>query len=225
MPFYVIIVTIGVIIGHIIFRFVLPTPEKKKKRVYSFWAIALVIPYLILPFRPVMQPPTALSTVSREVIIKATPQEVWESVIRVAEIQPDEQFTSIFHLIGIPRPQVATLQGEGLGAIRQGSFEAGIVFTETITKWEEYETVAFTIDIATDEALPLQYRALGSEQFDVLSAEYRIIPIDENTVRLRLSTSYELSTFSNGYGQLWLDWIVGDFEDYLLGILQARLEG
>lgn len=198
--------------------------KPKRKRQYAVSAFVLALPFLLAPIEAQIPVPIMERIVSDTVIIRGTPQHVWAHIIRMDTITPAEQRPSFFHLSGIPRPIRATLSEERLGAIRRGEFEYGLAFIEEITIWKPYEQVHFTIqeDKSALTSMPLQQ--IGGPYFDILDAGYTIEPLGDGQVRLTLSSCYQLTTHFNAYAALWADWIMGDFQRYVLGVVQRRVE-
>jgi len=65
---------------------------------------------------------------------------------------------------------------------------------------------------------------IGGRYFDIFEAGYDIEPLTDGRVRLRLNSTYRLSTHFNAYGVLWTDWILHDFQGYVLQTVKTRVE-
>jgi hypothetical protein len=135
-----------------------------------------------------------------------------------------EQRPSLYHTLGVPRPVRATLDREAVGGIRVGEFEYGLTFHEIITVWETNQTVRFDVEVHTNTRDTDILAQIGGRYFDIFEAGYRIEPLTDGRVRLHLSSTYRLSTHFNLYGALWSDWILHDFQNYVLYTVKTRVE-
>ncbi len=171
--------------------------------------------------------PQSSRTVETQITINAQPHSVWQNIERVREIKPEEQRTSFFHRIGFPRPVEATLSQEGIGGVRHATFEHGVLFIETINKWEADKELAFSIKADTKSIPPTtldEHVTVGGPYFDVLQGEYRIEPTPDGKVILHLSSQHRLSTRFNIYAGLWTDYIMRDIQQNILEIIKKRCE-
>lgn len=198
--------------------------EKKKKRQYAFAGFLLLLPFFVTPIESSTTPPDWIRQVTDSVIIAGTPETVWNNIIRMDTIAESEQRPSFYHTMGIPRPIRATLDQEALGGIRQGEFEFGLMFYETITVWEPNEAVRFTVDVHQNPQSSPVLMQIGGKYFDITEAGYQIEVVDAEHVRLTLDSTYRLSTNFNFYGAFWSDWIMHDFQSYVLQTVKARVE-
>lgn len=186
--------------------------------------ILLFAPYFVSPLERMFTPQALIHTVETMLVINATPQTIWQNIIRVPEITSDEQRPSLFQLLGVPRPIEATLNSEGVGGLRYGIFADGVAFNETITLWQPDQAIAFDIVVDTKPQQGGIFSEIGGPFFDVLGASYELEPLGNGQVVLHLSGTYRLTTNFNGYGQLWIDLIMGDFQNYILSVVKARAE-
>ena len=109
--------------------------DEKKKRQYVFAGFLILLPFFVTPIESRTPAPNWIRQVTDSVIIAGTPETVWNNIIRMDTIPESEQRPSFYHTMGIPRPIRATLSKEDVGGIRQGEFEFGLMFYETITVW------------------------------------------------------------------------------------------
>ena len=177
-------------------------------------------PYVVTPLENQLPTETSYYSVQSHVIVEASPEQIWENIIRVPPIAPHEQRTTLFHLMGIPQPLEAKLLRPGVGGERHGLFSEEMHFVETITHWQPGEAIRFTI--APQHQTPLTL--IGSDYFDVTAATYRLEPLADGRTILYLSCDYALTTHFNGYGRFWLDLMIQDFQQYILQIVQGRVE-
>jgi hypothetical protein len=197
---------------------------RRSNRNYSLLIVLLILPYIVSPMERYFPPPDSIRTVETQTLINASAETVWQNIIRVAEITPQEQHFDFFHLAGIPRPVEATLMTEGVGGIRHGYFDNGLIFVETITDWQPLETISFDIHVRGRANVPAPFSEIGGRMFEILDATYVLEPVGDHQVLLHLSSSHRLTTNFNSYGGLWTDWMLRDFQDYVLSIVKARCE-
>lgn len=197
---------------------------RKKKKYHAFAGFTLLLPLLIAPIELNIESPIWYRNVQDEIIIKASPEDVWDNIIRMETITSDQHRPSIYHTLGIPRPIKATLDHEGIGGVRVGYFEDGLTFVEEITHWDLNQQVRFAVDVRHNDKSTAVLKHIGGRYFDVLEAGYEIVQLDEEHVLLRLDSDYRLSTNFNGYGAFWSDWIMHDFQMYVLTTVKMRVE-
>ena len=85
-----------------------------------------------------------MRTVATEIEIAAPPGIIRDQIKLVPAIRPAELRDSWTHRIGFPRPVKATLSHEGIDGVRRATFEGGVLFLETVTRWEPQRKLAFT---------------------------------------------------------------------------------
>ena len=185
------------------------------------------MPYFAAPIESRMPRPQSIREVKTQITIHADPETVWRNIERVPNIADHEQGFSFFHLLGFPRPVEATLSHEGIGGVRNATFEGGVLFVETITDWRPQEALSFDIKADTGSIPPTtldEHVTVGGPYFDVLEGRYRIEREGEGTVLLQLSSVHRLSTRFNFYSGVWTDFIMRDIQNNILGIIKHRCE-
>ncbi len=188
-------------------------------------AVFMLLPYLIAPLeRKLPPPPDSLHTVETSIVMQATPQTVWATLIRVPEIQPAERDFRLFHFLGMPWPVAADLADEGLGAVRYAQYENGLRLVEPITDWQPYQVFSFDINVLEPERLSAPYNQIGGPMFEPLRAAFFIEPLAENQVRVRLVSVHRLTTPFNTYGSWWTKFFMADLQNHILHILKERAE-
>ncbi len=187
----------------------------------------VLAPYLLAPLETRLPLPESIRTVENEIVIRAPLETVWANVARVPAFREDEHHFGWSHVIGFPRPVEATLSHEGVGGVRHATFERGVLFIETITRWDENERLTFSIhaDATTIPPTTLdQHVTVGGPFFDVLEGEYELTPRADGSVLLQLRSRHRVSTRFNFYATLWTDWIMSDVQAYILEIVRRRCE-
>lgn len=189
-------------------------------------ASVLVLPLGVSAAENFIPLPPEFQEVRTQIDIQASPEAVWEQIKRVPTITEAEQTPNFFHWIGFPRPLAATLSHEGVGGVREATFEENVMFYETVTEWNPPESLAFQIEpeLSLSTSPIMTDMILGGDYFDVLDGRYEIEPLDERTVRLHLSSKHRVSTHYNLYASFWTYWIMEDLQNYILRVLKRRAE-
>ena len=184
-------------------------------------------PLLLCMLEVQLNQPLELRTVNTAITIHASAPIVWRNIERVRAIAPAELKPSWANLIGFPRPVEATLSHEGVGGVRNASFEHGLNFVETVTDWDPDQRIAFTI-VADTAAIPSttldEHVTVGGRFFDVLTGEYRIEPLANGDTLLHLASHQRLSTDFNAYAAMWSDAVMGDMQNNILHVVRNRCE-
>lgn len=211
-------------IGGLVFRNVAANRSKSATTPTMMLGLLLLTPYLIAPVETRLPETHSLRVVQNEIIVNASVDTVWSNIISVPLIQPEEQGFSLFHLFGLPKPLEATLSHEGVGGVRNATFEGNLSFVETVTEWTDHQSLSFSIVTSNTGAVPAPLDQIGGKYFDVLEGTYVIEPLGDGQVRLFLSSKHRLTTRFNFYGGLWTDSIMSDLQSYILRIIKARAE-
>ena len=112
---------------------------------------AFVVPLLVLLIEAHIPNPYEIRTAMRtEVLIHAPAGVVWNNIKSVRLIEPSELPQSWVGRVGFPRPLAATLSHDGVGGVRNATFSGGLVFTETVNRWEPGNDLRFSIRANTD---------------------------------------------------------------------------
>ena len=202
--------------------------QYRHKRASNTMLMCLAAAPLLLCILEVhLDQPLQLRTVNTDVTIHAPAPVVWRNIERVRAIAPAELRPSWANLIGFPRPVEATLSHEGVGGVRNASFERGLNFTETVTDWDPDRRIAFTI-VADTAAIPSttldEHVTVGGRFFDVLTGEYRIEPLPNGDTLLHLASHQRLSTDFNAYAAMWSDAVMSDMQNNILHVVRNRCE-
>jgi hypothetical protein len=194
-----------------------------RKTVYCLAAL----PLLLAMLEAKIHQPLQTRTVDTSIVIHAPLATVWQNIERVRPIAPSELRPSWANSIGFPRPVEATLSHEGIGGVRNASFERGLNFTETITDWVPGQRIVFTIkaDTAAIPATTLdEHVTVGGRFFDVLTGEYDLHTLPNGDTLLHLSSQERLSTDFNAYAALWSDAVMHDMQSNILYVIRNRCE-
>jgi hypothetical protein len=185
----------------------------------------LLLPYAAGPVEQRVPQMQSRRVVENRIRIRADEAAVWRQIIRLPAIRPEEYRTTFIHRIGFPRPIEATLSHEGVGGVREASFERGVLFRETVTEWVPRRRLSFTIAVDSIPTKTLdQHVTVGGEYFNVLDGTYEIVPLGPGETELRLWSTHRLSTHFNPYAALWTDFVMRQIQGNILEVVRARAE-
>jgi len=172
-------------------------------------ATALLLPIALLPLvagAELAYRPTPEYEVVSSVEIEAPPHQVWPHVVGFSELPPPPDW---YFRLGIAYPQRATIEGDGVGAVRRCEFSTG-AFVEPITIWDEPRRLAFDVESQPPPMHELSpYRHVHPPHLDgylrCQRGEFRLIELPGGRTRLEGSTWYEFEMYPQDYWTLWSD--------------------
>lgn len=218
-PLFLLLASVGGFIGYRVLRNRQMPPSTKT----SLTALFLFLPYLAAPLESTLPTPVSIRQVDTEIVINAPVAIVWANIKSVPTIQPSEQTFNLLHWVGMPKPVAATLSHDGVGGVRDATFDNGLTFVETVTAWQQNQHIAFSIR-PTGVASLQPWNQIGGPYFDILDGAYTVEPLTDGRVLLHLYSRHRLSTHFNLYGGLWTDYIMRDLQNYILRVIKARCE-
>ncbi|HEU0044974.1 SRPBCC family protein [Sphingomonas sp.] len=187
----------------------------------------LALPLIAIQVEPYIPLPQATASVSRSILVRATPEQLWPMLRGIPDVRPGEgRWNLTQDMIGVPRPIGARLERDGLGADRHAVWQHGIRFRERITQWEPGRRIGwrFLFDDIAGWGYTDRHLMPDSPYFTVTSGGYRADPVAPGLTRLTLHTQYRLRTPVNGYAKLWGELFLGDLENNLLALIKDRAE-
>jgi len=200
--------------------------SKQFKRSAPGQVSALAFPIIVILIESHVAAPVQMRSVETDELIHAPAAVVWNNIRSVPAIRPSELPDSWVARIGFPKPVAATLSREGVGGVRRASFTGGLVFTETVQRWEPESDLKFSIHANTDSVPPAtldEHVTIGGTFFDVLEGEYRLEQRPDG-VLLRLTSHERLSTHFNPYAGVWTDAVMRSIQHQILVVIRRRCE-
>jgi hypothetical protein len=200
--------------------------QRRQFRAAQLSAVAL-LPLLLVVMESKVPDAQSLRTVETSILIHAPVTTVWQNIVRVSAIDAKELPSSWVIAVGFPRPVEATLSYEGVGGIRNASFTGGLVFTETVDRWDDLHDLRFRIRANTDSIPPAtldEHIKVGGRYFDVLEGEYRLEPVNDGETLLQLSSRERVSTHFNLYAGFWTDAVMRSIQSSILQVIKQRAE-
>jgi hypothetical protein len=154
------------------------------------------------------QPVAPVFAVTSSVDINASPQQVWKYVVSFSEIPAPRDW--VFKS-GVAYPLHASIDGEGVGAIRHCIFSTG-EFTEPITVWDAPKLLKFNVTSnppAMNEWSPYDIHPPHVHDFLIShDGQFKLIPLANGRTRLEGTTWYEHNLWPAAYWRIWSDFII-----------------
>ncbi len=172
-------------------------------------AVLLILPLTLGVERFAPLPPAAPAPVESEILVNAPPDVVWRRVIAFPPLAPPTE--EIFRA-GIAAPMSATIDGEGVGAIRRCEFTTG-TFLEPIDVWRPGRELSFSVRSEPD---PMREWTLRpgprpphlDGYMESTRGQFLLEPVAGGRTRLVGRTWYRTHMTPEPYWRLWADRIV-----------------
>ena len=169
--------------------------------------------------------PKGLIPVSTKVIVNSDINKVWSNVVTFNEI--DEPTDWIFKT-GISYPTDATIEGEGIGAVRYCNFSTGS-FIEPITKWEKPNLLQFDV---REQPIPMnEFNPFWEVHpphldgyFKSYKGQFKLMEIEENITELEGTTWYQVDIAPEIYWKFWSDFIIHKIHNRVLNHIKKESE-
>ena len=184
-----------------------------------------ILPSFLIAIEIFAPPTWSEHEVVREVIVKATPAQVWPQLAQIRHVRPKEgRWTFTHDILGIPRPVDARLEHDKDGLVRKARWGEGIHFNERIVTQDTDRAMQWRF-IFPDKSLQNhtdRHIAPDGETLHILSGGYRLDPLQDGRTRIRLSTRYAMRTQLPRYMAWWADLLLGDVQTNVLTIIAQR---
>lgn len=166
-------------------------------------------------------------TLTRSIVIHASPAQIWPFAVANAHIRPDEgQWNFTQNMLGLPRPRATVVNGHGIGAVRTAYWGDSINFDEKITQWQPGRRLGWSF-VFTNSSLQDytdKHIAPDGQFLKIDTGDYTLTPLTPETTLLTLRTNYIAKTHVNPYAQLWGEILLGDVEGNILAVIKQRAE-
>jgi uncharacterized membrane protein YhaH (DUF805 family) len=187
--------------------------------------LASAVMIAMLPLAMHVDATTPLQSVTTEVVIAASPDEVWKNVVAFAPLPEPRE---LMFKTGIAYPTEATIVGSGVGAVRYCTFSTGS-FIEPITAWEPGHRLSFDVtaqppvmrEWSFTEVVPahLADHYLRSER-----GEFLLEALPDGSTRLIGTTWYRLRFAPQPYWQWWSGYIIHGIHSRVLEHIKRQAE-
>ncbi|EOG6895175.1 hypothetical protein ACLH3T_000509 [Flavobacterium psychrophilum] len=217
-PLFLIFASIGgLIAGHF----------KNKKNENLNISILVLLPFLIGPIENAIPRNAKTYTTYTSIEINSDAQTIWNNVTSVKEIKSNEDNSKLISWLGFPKPIKAELDTLAVGGYRKAIFQKGLIFNETVTKYENLKLMEFQIKANTYEIPSTtldEHILIGGEYFDMLNGTYKLKKISTNKYNLILYSNFSMKTTFNSYASIWGNWIMKDIQNNILNVIKRRSE-
>lgn len=187
----------------------------------------LIIPLLAAVVEAQTPIPHEPVTITRSVLVRATPERIWPYTVSTRGIGPHEGRWTITHnILGMPRPRESVVVGAGVDAVRTAYWGEHVNFKERIVDWRPGRKLGWRFDFTDSsvQAYTDKHISPDGEFLKVESGDYRLSPVSPSLTKLTLTTHYVAKTHVNPYAKLWGELLMGDVEENVLFIIKRRAE-
>ena len=178
----------------------------------------------VMGFEYVTTDANAIHPVITSIEINAPVEKVWENVIEFPQLQEPEEF--IFKT-GIAYPINATIDGNGVGAIRHCNFTTGS-FIEPVTVWNKPELLCFDVLQQPEpmrELSPYNIRPNHLHGYFVSKkGQFKLIRLTDHRTKLEGTTWYYNRIKPGFYWTLWSDYIIHKIHLRVLNHIKKQAE-
>jgi uncharacterized membrane protein YhaH (DUF805 family) len=169
---------------------------------------------------------TFLREVLTSIEIDAPPSVVWSHVVQFSDLPPPQEW--IFKL-GVAYPLRATIEGDGVGAIRRCQFSTGD-FVEPITEWSEPHRLSFDVQYQPRPMKELSpYSDIHAPHLDNFiqskRGQFLLLPLPGGRTQLEGRTWYTIKIFPRMYWEIFSDSFIHSIHSRVLEHTKREVEG
>ncbi len=169
-----------------------------------------------------------LGVVERTIVITAPANSVWHQLHNVDAIRPEEVDRAWMYRIGVPLPISGVTQVTPAGLVRKIEMGKSIHFDQISTEWLENRYVKWRYRFQEDSFPPNaldDHVKIGGHYFDIIDTEYTLAPAGLESTSLSIRIHYRVSTDFNWYADPVAQFLIGNFEEVILGFYAHRSIG
>jgi hypothetical protein len=186
-----------------------------------------LLPFLIGPLESLLPPQQSTQSVSNTIHIEAPPDAVFDKLADVRNIRPGELGFTFVHLIGLPKPLEARMDGSGIGGVRTSRWEKNVWFQEVITESTKPQALRYRF-VVPKGAIPREaldeHVEINGRYFELVDGGYTLTPTPDGGTDLSLTTRFVNKSRLQAYGNLWGKLVLKDFHRSILGLMKSRAE-
>jgi hypothetical protein len=209
-PIALLIVWVGSIMGHIM------VSKHPTNTMTIIIAMTLFIPLTSFIESKTEAKENNLIGIKTSVTINAGRETVWKNVISFPELNTPKE---LIFKTGIAYPINATIDGEGIGAVRYCNFTTGS-FVEPITRWDAPHLLSFDVLESPQPMKELSFWDIDAphlhDYFVSKKGQFKLIKISDNETVLEGTTWYYNKIKPNFYWNIWSDYIVHKIHNRVL---------
>lgn len=165
-----------------------------------------------------------LRSVVTTIDINATPEKVWKNVVSFPQLKEPTEF--IFKT-GIAYPINATINGQGVGAVRYCNFSTGS-FVEPITVWNEPKLLQFSVDEQPEPMEEISFYDIHPNHLHGYwvskQGQFKLTALPNGHTLLEGTTWYVNKIKPAFYWTLWSDNIVHKIHNRVLEHIKTQAE-
>jgi hypothetical protein len=188
----------------------------------------LLLPMLAVTLDQTHPPEWQNRIVSREILVNASPEQIWPLLVNIPDIAPSEGTWNVTqNLLGVPRPFDAKQVQQDGQVVRKARWGGGIRFDERIEQIVPGRLIQWRFAFPDDSIQRHVDRHVSPDGaiLKIRTGRYDVIPVSPTQTRIRLTTEYSMRTRLTIYLQWWGERLLGDVEANVLAIVKDRAEG
>jgi uncharacterized membrane protein YhaH (DUF805 family) len=202
-PLFLVEATVGAFVAY---AFAKSVPRVSYASMGSSFA---VLPLAFVANQVSPAPAEVAAPIESEVIVHAPPDVVWKRVVSFAPLPPPTE--AIFRF-GIAAPLAATIDGEGVGAVRRCEFTTG-TFVEPIEVWNPGKELSFSVTSQPDPMrewtlYPGPRPAHLDGYLESTRGQFLLEALADGSTRLIGRTWYRVHMTPVAYWRIWGDRII-----------------
>jgi len=201
--------------------------SQRNRRGRALESSFLIIPLVAAIVEAQIPAPHETVTLSRSMLVKAVPEEIWPYAVSSRDIGDHEGRWTITHnIIGMPRPSESAVNGAGVGAVRTAHWGDHVNFEERIVTWKPGRKLGWTFNFTNSSVQDYTDKHISPDGdfLTIDSGDYVLRPISSEVTEVTLTTRYVAKTHVNPYAKLWGELMMGDIQENVLTVIKDRAE-
>ncbi len=199
----------------------------------KFWRSNTMLSVAFVPFIMMLVPSDETvydSQKNYNIIINASPQQVWQSINNISEINPSEFPNSWSAKIGVPMPLSATTVATNetsTSLVRKCRWHKNIWFDEPVTEFIPNKKLSWYFKFyptSVPKGALDDHVTINGKHFKLLTASYELEELSNQRTKLIFNVHYQVITDMNWYSGWWADFFMDDFAENVLQLYKNRLE-
>ncbi len=185
-----------------------------------------VLPLVLVAGAGYIPTPTGYGVIERTVVIHAPASIVWDRIMRIDDIKPEEMGSAWAMRIGVPAPMAGTLQPTTAGWVRRSEWGKHVRFDEIIRDYDPGRYVRWTYRFAPDSFPPGaldDHVVIGGHYFDLIDTSFTLVESGGST-RVTTKVRYRVSTQFNFYARPVAQFLLGNLSAHGLQLYKSRAE-
>ena len=178
----------------------------------------------LMAFENVQPDKEVVRSVRTSIEINATAEQVWKHVIAFPQLKEPSE---LIFKTGIAYPINATIQGQGVGAVRHCNFSTGS-FVEPITVWGEPRLLKFSVDEQPESMKELSFYDIQPNHLHGYwvskQGQFNLTQLANGHTLLEGTTWYVNKIKPDLYWTVWSDYIVHKIHQRVLEHIKTQAE-